>query len=138
MCKGQLTIPFKSVPNFYTFSNINNGWPKDTCQEPMYTELKTMINFYFMRVASVAAFIGVVLLFFFCILCGRVKKVLCKDRSKTDQLKKRAINGMVVGEDGFDDEDIDPNKRKKMKKLPQNENNDTEESETGKPGKTRF
>jgi len=42
-----------------------------------------------------------------------MKKVCCKDRSKTDALKKkRARNGMVVGDLG--DEEVDPNVRKKM------------------------
>jgi len=110
ICGEQQTIPFKEVPNFYTFSNINNGWPKLTCQAPMYTELKTMINFYFMRVASVASFLGCVLVFFSILLLCRVKKVCCRKGAKKDA-KKRASNGMVVGADGLDDEDIDPNSK---------------------------
>jgi hypothetical protein len=77
-----------------------------------------MINFYFMRVASVAAFLGVVQFLFACILLSRMKKVCCKNRFKEEVLKKkkRASNGMVVGEEGLGEEDIDPNKDKnKMK-----------------------
>jgi len=77
----------------------------------MYTELKTMINFYFMRVASVAAFLGCSLVFFSILLLCRMRKVCCRKGARKADSKKRSNNGMVVGADGLDDEDIDPNSK---------------------------
>ena len=96
--------------SFYLFSNVNNGWPRRTCKKPIYKTLRTMANFYFLRVASIAAFAIIVLIFFSVMLLYRIKQVCCCNKGETVKgPKKRANNGMVIGEDGLRDIEMEVN-----------------------------
>jgi hypothetical protein len=70
----------------------------------MYKELRKMANFYFLRIASIAAFASIVLIVFASMLLNRIRKVFCSKKKRMAQAsKKRAGNGMVVGEKELDD-----------------------------------
>jgi len=63
----------------------------------MYLELRKMANFYFYRIASIAAFAMIVLIFYIAMLLNNIRKTCCS--SKNRKPKKRAGNRMVIGEE---------------------------------------
>ena len=66
----------------------------------MYKELRKMANFFFLRIASIAAFAVIVLIFFITMLLNRIRKMCCFSYGKKNKDgKKRAGNGMVIGEE---------------------------------------
>ena len=48
----------------------------------MYKELRKMANFYFLRIASIAAFASIVLIVFASMLLNRIRKVFCSKKKR--------------------------------------------------------
>jgi len=96
------------MPDFYIFSNVNNGKPEKTCKIGVLESLTEDINYYLYGYGAVFIITVVIQFILYILLCYRVYLHCCKKKGLKQDLKAKQMQLQMAEIDGEAEDDEEP------------------------------